>query len=55
MASFSKALVLAAGQGTRLGAATREIPKPMLRVRGRPVLERHVEQLAAAGVTDLWN
>jgi predicted dehydrogenase/molybdopterin-guanine dinucleotide biosynthesis protein A len=52
--SFRKALVLAAGQGTRLGAATREIPKPMLRVRGRPVLERHVEQLAAAGVTDLW-
>ncbi len=54
MASFSKALVLAAGQGSRLGPATREIPKPMLRVRGRPVLERHVEQLAAAGVTGLW-
>lgn len=52
--SFRKALLLAAGQGTRLGAATREVPKPMLRVRGRPVLERHVEQLAAAGVQDLW-
>jgi predicted dehydrogenase/dTDP-glucose pyrophosphorylase len=52
--SFRKALLLAAGQGTRLGAATRQIPKPLLRVRGRPVLERHVEQLAAAGVEEIW-
>jgi predicted dehydrogenase/UTP-glucose-1-phosphate uridylyltransferase len=51
---FSKALLLAAGRGSRLGAATTEIPKPMLRVRGKPVLERHVEQLAAAGVTEIW-
>jgi predicted dehydrogenase len=52
--SFRKALLLAAGQGTRLGAAARQIPKPLLRVRGRPVLERHVEQLAAAGVEEIW-
>ncbi len=52
--SFRKALVLAAGQGTRLGSVTRDLPKPMLRVRGRPVLERHIEQLAAAGVAEIW-
>jgi predicted dehydrogenase len=52
--SFQKALLLAAGQGARLGAATRDTPKPMLRVRGRPVLERHVEQLAGAGVREIW-
>ena len=51
---FRKALLLAAGRGTRLGEATRETPKPMLRVRGKPVLERHVEQLAAAGIEEIW-
>lgn len=54
MARIHKALVLAAGQGTRLGHLTDAIPKPMLRVRGKPVLERHVEQLAAAGVEEIW-
>src|SRR5262249_44938407 len=54
MASFRKALLLAAGRGSRLGAHTDRIPKPMLRVRGKPLLERHVEQLAAAGVEEIW-
>src|SRR5712692_4306588 len=54
MASFRKALLLAAGRGSRLGALTTRIPKPMLRVRGKPLLERHVEQLAAAGVEEIW-
>jgi len=52
--SFRKALLLAAGRGSRLGAAVEAVPKPMLRVRGKPVLERHVEQLAAAGVKQIW-
>ena len=34
-----KAMVLYAGFGTRLGDLTREIPKPMLSLRGRPMLE----------------
>ncbi len=52
--SFRKALLLAAGRGSRLGAAVDLAPKPMLRVRGKPVLARHVEQLAAAGVQEIW-
>ncbi|HYM13507.1 MAG TPA: sugar phosphate nucleotidyltransferase, partial [Bryobacterales bacterium] len=52
--SFRKALLLAAGRGSRLGATTDQVPKPMLRVRGKPVLERHIEQLAAAGVGEIW-
>ena len=44
-----KALVLAAGSGSRLGRFTENIPKPMLRVHNRPVLETHVRRLAAAG------
>ncbi len=52
--SFRRALLLAAGKGSRLGELVAQRPKPMLRVRGKPVLERHVEQLAAAGVREIW-
>jgi dTDP-glucose pyrophosphorylase len=45
-----QAVILAAGRGTRMGNMTDEIPKPMLPVRGRPILEYIVERLAAAGV-----
>lgn len=45
-----KAVILAAGRGTRMGDMTSEIPKPMLLVRGRPILEHIVEGLAGAGV-----
>ena len=34
-----KAVILAAGRGTRMGDLTDEMPKPMLRVHDRPVLE----------------
>jgi predicted dehydrogenase len=49
-----KALILAAGKGSRLGRITDRIPKPMLRLRNRPILESHVRRLAAAGVWDIW-
>jgi predicted dehydrogenase len=49
-----KALILAAGQGSRLGRLTERIPKPMLRVHNRPVLETHVRRLAEAGVWNIW-
>jgi hypothetical protein len=38
-----KAVVLAAGRGTRMGSLTADLPKPMLPVGGRPMLE-HVLQ-----------
>ena len=34
------AVIMAGGKGTRLGELTRTIPKPMLKVAGRPILER---------------
>ncbi len=40
-----KAVILAAGKGTRMGDLTNAIPKPMLEVEGKPVLERIVEGL----------
>ena len=44
-----RALVLAAGYGTRLRPLTDEIPKPLLPVLGRPLLLRTLDALADAG------
>jgi MurNAc alpha-1-phosphate uridylyltransferase len=48
-----KAMVLAAGRGERLRPLTDHTPKPLLRVRGRPLIEYLLEALAAAGVHDI--
>ena len=45
-----RAVVMAGGFGTRLGALTDETPKPMLPVGDRPLLERIIEQLRDAGI-----
>lgn len=44
------AVVMAGGRGTRLGSLTDEVPKPMLKVAGRPILERLVLHLVGAGI-----
>jgi dTDP-glucose pyrophosphorylase len=48
------AVILAGGRGVRLGALTRELPKPMVPVAGRPILERIVLHLVGAGVTRIY-
>ncbi len=48
----TKAVLLAAGRGTRMRELTLDLPKPMIAVRGRPILAHIVSGLKAAGVTD---
>ncbi len=43
-----KAVILAAGKGTRMRELTNELPKPMLRVQGKPILEHIVAGILAA-------
>lgn len=49
-----KAVILAAGRGTRMRDLTQAVPKPMLRVQGRPILEHIVEGLVRAGIRELF-
>ncbi|MEA3213671.1 MAG: UDP-N-acetylglucosamine diphosphorylase / glucose-phosphate thymidylyltransferase [Chthoniobacter sp.] len=46
----TKAVLLAAGRGTRMKELTNDLPKPMIEVRGKPILLHIIEGLRAAGV-----
>ena len=48
-----RALLLAAGRGERMRPLSDTCPKPLLRVRGRPLIEWHLLALAHAGVRDV--
>lgn len=48
-----KALVLAAGYGTRLGELTKNQPKPTIEVGGKSILERIIERLHIHGITQI--
>lgn len=48
-----KVMILAAGRGERLRPLTDSVPKPLLEVAGKALLERHLERLARAGYRDI--
>jgi NDP-sugar pyrophosphorylase family protein len=48
-----RAFLLAAGESNRLRPLTDRIPKPMLKVGGRPILEHNIRLLATYGVRDI--
>ena len=49
-----KAVILAAGKGTRMRELTNALPKPMLKVRGQPILEHILGGLLDAGIRDVF-
>jgi len=48
--SVTKAVILAAGRGKRMRELTNDIPKPMVQVRGKPIVEYIIEGLRDAGI-----
>ena len=48
-----RAMILAAGLGTRMGAFTDKTPKALLQVAGKPLLQFHLEALARSGFRDV--
>jgi len=49
----AKAVLLAAGRGTRLGAITANYPKPLLDVGGQPIIARVLSGLSRAGIEEV--
>lgn len=48
-----KALILAAGLGTRLAPITNDRPKSLIPVNGKPILLKQIENLHESGITDI--
>ena len=48
-----KTVIMAGGKGTRISSMASDIPKPMIRIEGKPVLEHEIECLRNQGFTDL--
>lgn len=48
-----KAMLLAAGRGARMRPLTDALPKPLLEINGKPLIEYQLEALAVAGVEDI--
>jgi MurNAc alpha-1-phosphate uridylyltransferase len=48
-----RAMILAAGRGERLRPLTDRIPKPLIEVAGKPLLEHHIQALSESGFTEI--
>ncbi len=48
-----KAIILAAGMGTRLGKYTKDLPKCMLNFNGKPIIEQQIKTLRSLGINDI--
>jgi len=48
-----KTVIMAGGKGTRISSIASDIPKPMIKIDGKPVLEYEIESLRVQGFTDI--
>lgn len=48
-----KTVIMAGGRGTRISSVASDIPKPMIKIEGKPVLEHEIECLRDQGFADL--
>lgn len=48
-----KVVIMAGGKGTRISSVASDIPKPMIKIQGKPVLEHEIECLREQGFTDI--
>lgn len=48
-----KTVIMAGGRGTRISSLFSDIPKPMVKIDGIPVLEREIECLRSQGFDDI--
>ncbi|MEE0686550.1 MAG: HAD-IIIA family hydrolase [Lachnospiraceae bacterium] len=48
-----KVVIMAGGRGTRISSVASDIPKPMIKIDGMPVLEHEIECLRSQGFTDI--
>lgn len=54
MGKIKRAVILAGGKGTRLSEQTKFTPKPLVKVNGKPIMERIMEHLASEGITEFY-
>lgn len=48
-----KTVIMAGGRGTRIASVASNVPKPMINICGKPILEYQIENLKACGLTDI--
>ncbi len=48
-----KAVIMAGGKGTRIASVNSDVPKPMIEIGGKPILQWQIENLKACGLTDI--
>lgn len=48
-----KTVIMAGGKGTRISSVNSEVPKPMIQIMGKPILEYEIETLKKQGIVDI--
>ena len=48
-----KVVIMAGGKGTRIASVKSDVPKPMIPICGKPILEWQIDDLKACGLTDI--